>query len=87
MIAQPQNREQEVVVVTGSSGLIGSAVVRALASRFQVIGFDRAGDPVPPREAECICVDISSDQSVRQGLERVRYGYGERIRSAIHLAA
>lgn len=36
----------EVVVVTGSSGLIGSAVVRAIVSRYQAIGFDRIVEQV-----------------------------------------
>ena len=76
-----------VVVVTGSSGLIGRAVVRRLAPRFRVVGFDREGWPHPPREAECVCVDLTSEASVTAGFERVRYGYGERIASVIHLAA
>ena len=35
--------ERETVIVTGSSGLIGSAAVRRLAERFRVVGFDRDG--------------------------------------------
>jgi nucleoside-diphosphate-sugar epimerase len=37
--------------------------------------------------AECVCVDLTSDDSVRAGLDRVRHGYGNRIASVIHLAA
>jgi nucleoside-diphosphate-sugar epimerase/uncharacterized membrane protein len=74
-------------VVTGSSGLIGAASVRRLAHRFRVVGFDREGDPNPPIEAECVCVDVASDESVQAGLARVRYAYGEHIASVIHLAA
>lgn len=77
----------DVVVVTGSSGLIGRAVVSRLAPRFRVVGFDREGWPHPPREAECVCVDLTSDASVRAGFERVRYAYGGRLASVIHLAA
>lgn len=76
-----------VVIITGSSGLIGSAVVRRLASKFQIAGFDRAGDPHPPPEAECICVDVTSEESVQAGLRRVRHGYGDKIASVVHLAA
>ncbi len=76
-----------VVLVTGSSGLIGAAVCKALAKDYQVVGFDRDGYPYPPPEAECVCVDISSTASVRHGFERVRYAYGERIASVVHLAA
>jgi len=79
--------KSETVVVTGSSGLIGAAVVRFLASRYRVVGFDREGSPHPPAEAECVCVDLTSDDSVEAGLRRLRSGYGERIASVIHLAA
>ena len=34
-----------------------------------------------------MCVDLTSNESVRSGLERVRQGYGERVASVIHLAA
>ncbi|MGI8480738.1 MAG: NAD-dependent epimerase/dehydratase family protein, partial [Chthoniobacterales bacterium] len=34
-----------VVLVTGSSGLIGAAVCQALAKDYQVVGFDRDGYP------------------------------------------
>lgn len=77
----------KVILVTGSSGLIGSALVRRLARHFQIVGFDREGDPYPPIEAECICVDLTSQASVQAGLGRVRYAYGEHLIAVIHLAA
>jgi nucleoside-diphosphate-sugar epimerase/uncharacterized membrane protein len=76
-----------VVIITGSSGFIGAAAVRRLAPSSRVVGFDRDGNPNPPKEAECVCVDVTSDQSMRDGLERVRYAYGDNIASVIHLAA
>ena len=81
------NTARDIVIVTGSSGLIGSAVVRRLAEHFSVIGFDREGDPHPPTQAERVCVDVTSEDSIRAGLARVRYAYGKRIASVIHLAA
>jgi len=77
----------ETIVVTGSSGLIGSALVNRLADRYRVVGFDLERPPHPPPVAECVCVDLTSDDSVQAGLDRVRHGYGERIASVIHLAA
>lgn len=76
-----------IVLITGSSGLLGSASVRKLADRFRVVGFDREGYPHPPPQAECICVDLTSASSIRDGLNRIRHGYGERFASVIHLAA
>jgi nucleoside-diphosphate-sugar epimerase len=32
--------KHEVIIVTGSSGLIGSAVINRLAENFRIVGFD-----------------------------------------------
>src|SRR3546814_10030350 len=53
-----------MVIVTGSSGYIGSAVVRAFAEHFDLVGLDRETSPHPPIDAECVCVDLTSDESV-----------------------
>lgn len=79
--------EKPVVIVTGSSGYLGSAVVRKLAADYRVIGFDRDVAPHPPAEAECVCVDVTDQSSVDAGFCRVRTAYGDRIASFIHLAA
>ncbi len=83
----PAVDEPEVVIVTGSSGFIGSAVVKRLAERYRVIGFDRDATPHPPAQAECVCIDLTDDASVRAAFQRVRAAYGEKIASVIHLAA
>src|SRR5687768_15104038 len=77
----------ELIIVTGSSGLIGSAVIKSLAGTHQLVGFDSGAPPHPPPQAECVNVDLGSEDGVRDGLERVRYAYGRRIDSVIHLAA
>jgi nucleoside-diphosphate-sugar epimerase len=46
------NTKKEIVVISGSSGLIGSALIRKLAGKYQLIGLDREGYPYPPPEAE-----------------------------------
>lgn len=81
------NGDPEVVVVTGSSGFIGAALVTRLAERYRVVGFDRDMPPHPPPVAECVCIDVTSDSSVAAALTRLRTAYGTRITSVIHLAA
>ena len=78
---------KQLILVTGSSGFIGSAVIRRFGEQFALVGLDRDGPPHPPPIAECVCVDLTSDESVRAALQRVRTGYGDRIASVIHLAA
>jgi nucleoside-diphosphate-sugar epimerase len=80
-------RDKPVVIVTGSSGLIGTAVIRALAPAYHLIGFDRAGPPYPPPQAECISVDVTDTELMSRAMDRIRYAYGDRIASVIHLAA
>lgn len=77
----------DVIIVTGSSGFIGRSVVKALADRYRVVGFDRESKPHPPADAECVCVDLTSDASVKEAFDRVRTAYGARIASVVHLAA
>ncbi|TXE13716.1 NAD-dependent epimerase/dehydratase family protein [Algoriphagus aquimarinus] len=77
----------EVVIVTGSSGMIGSALIHKLAEKYHVIGFDHDGYPFPPAEAECVSVDLTSDDRMDFAFKRVRYAYGNKIASVIHLAA
>jgi nucleoside-diphosphate-sugar epimerase len=78
---------QPPVIVTGSSGIIGTAVIKTLVSQYPMIGFDNPGPPYPPPQAECISVSVTELESIQHGLERVRYAYGERIASVVHLAA
>jgi nucleoside-diphosphate-sugar epimerase len=75
------------IIVTGSSGMIGSPLCTMLGETHNVVGFDRAGPPYPPVEVECVSVDLTLEDRVRRALERVRYAYGPRLASVIHLAA
>lgn len=77
----------EVVIITGSSGLIGTALIHRLAPQFRIAGLDNTGYPFPPKEAECVCMDITSDESMAFVFERIRYEYGNKIASVVHLAA
>src|SRR3546814_639747 len=76
-----------VVLVTGASGFIGSAVIQKLGNDYQVVGLDRAGPPDPPSPAVAIDFDLGSDEAIRSAFEEVRSRFGNRIASVIHLAA
>lgn len=79
--------KKDIVVVSGSSGLIGSALIKKLAGKYQVIGLDHAEAPYPPHEAECITIDITSDENVKEVFNGIKNRYGSRIVSFVHLAA
>jgi nucleoside-diphosphate-sugar epimerase len=81
------DRRRNVVLVTGSGGLIGRAAVRRLGESYTVVGFDRPGAAHPAAAADCIDVDVAYDDSVLNAMEALRDRHGERIASVIHLAA
>src|SRR5687767_1398497 len=85
--APGSNPGAEVVLIAGSSGFIGSAVVERLAKTHRVVGFDQPGQPHPPPAAECLDVDLTKDESVAQCMRHVRERHGDRLASVIHLAA
>jgi nucleoside-diphosphate-sugar epimerase len=86
--ATPRPRDTRgVVLVTGSTGFIGRALVERLAKLYTVVGLDFAIPPTAEDDAETIKLDVTSDGSVKSALARVRAGYGTAIASVIHLAA
>jgi nucleoside-diphosphate-sugar epimerase/uncharacterized membrane protein len=77
-----------IVLITGSNGRIGSAVARRLNGQFSdVVGFDRKAPTPEPPGCVSISVDITSDESVREGLRVLREHHGTHIISVVHLAA
>lgn len=86
-VGKLHNEEKEIVIVTGSSGLIGSRLIKQLAHHYQVVGLDKEGSKYAPLEAECISFDITDLNSIKAAMERFRYAYGNKIASVVHLAA
>ncbi|HCY62210.1 MAG TPA: DNA polymerase III subunit epsilon [Oxalobacteraceae bacterium] len=78
--------QRDVVIITGSSGNLGTATIHRLAKQYQIAGFDEPGPPYPVRPAYCIPVDTESRESIETGLNSVREHFGNRIASIIHLA-
>jgi nucleoside-diphosphate-sugar epimerase len=75
-----------VLLVTGSSGLIGSLVVKEFDRDFTVVGVDLK----PPREGaggDFIRCDLTSDEDTARAFAEVRRKHGDRLASVIHLAA
>jgi nucleoside-diphosphate-sugar epimerase len=79
--------EKPIVLVTGSSGLIGSPLIAALAPYYRVAGLDVNPPVQKVAGVEWIECDVTKDRSVKKALDTVREKYGERITSVIHLAA
>jgi len=79
--------QRHLVVITGSTGFVGSALIEKLASRFALVGLDKAPTQEPSADAECVCIDLTSTEAVDAALRRVRVAYGQRIAPVIHLAA
>lgn len=79
--------DKPVIVVTGSSGRIGTRLVERLVDKYQPIGLDFIGITSPFPSFEFVYVDLSSDRSVECAFDRIREAYGNRIASIVHLAA
>jgi UDP-glucose 4-epimerase len=79
--------DKQVVVVTGSSGRIGTRIIHRLGDAFQPIGLDFIGITSEQPSMEFVYVDLASDYSVECAFNRIRHAYGNRIASIIHLAA
>ncbi|MEO7621720.1 MAG: NAD-dependent epimerase/dehydratase family protein, partial [Gallionella sp.] len=79
--------KRNIVLVTGSNGRIGTAVMERLTGRFSdVVGFDRKAPSPPPPGCTHISIDIASDDSVREGLRILREHHGTHIAAVVHLA-
>jgi nucleoside-diphosphate-sugar epimerase len=76
-----------LVVVTGSTGLIGSRVVAGLAADHRVIGLDLREPPREPAGTLFMACDLTRDDSVSAVFERIMRVHGNGIASVIHLAA
>lgn len=82
---QKQNRP--LVLVTGSTGLIGSKIQKKLSDHYQVIGLDIVKPKKAINDTFFYRCDLTSDKSVAKTLEKIRNKFGKKIASVIHLAA
>ena len=60
---------RDTVIVTGSSGFVGQALLSTLAAAsFEVIGFDRSPPKQLPSNASFDEIDLTYDESVKSSL-------------------
>lgn len=78
--------EQEIVIITGSSGFIGTNLIKAISGNYKIIGLDRSEGP-GAHNTEHIPMDITSDESVNNAFSKIQDKYGNKISSVVHLAA
>ena len=86
----PKSKAQfsrDIILVTGGSGLIGQAVASHFARKFQGVALDVKKPRRSIRNFDFVEMDVSSTNSVRAALHKIRQRYGNRIASVIHLAA
>jgi nucleoside-diphosphate-sugar epimerase len=76
---------RDVVLITGSSGLIGTALSRKLNAHFHVMGLDKepAKSGAPTQH---VYLDLSSLDSLDTALKFVQATHGTRLASVVHLA-
>lgn len=76
------------VVITGSSGLIGGALLSGLGSEYAVFALDRHKPKHGlPAGVTFIAMDVTSEDSVSRAVARVGKLSAGRVASVIHLAA
>jgi nucleoside-diphosphate-sugar epimerase len=78
---------RDTVIITGSSGFIGEALLAKLAASFRIIGLDRRPPRQLPTNASFEEIDLTSDESVALALAKIGKRRRGRMASVIHLAA
>jgi nucleoside-diphosphate-sugar epimerase len=76
-----------LVLVTGSSGLIGTRLVADFAKSWRVVGLDRSAPRTQPTGVDFIGCDLTDDASVAKAFQSVRERHGDHLASVVHLAA
>ncbi|MBI2784991.1 MAG: NAD-dependent epimerase/dehydratase family protein [Legionella longbeachae] len=76
-----RENEKPIVLITGSSGNIGTALTTSLKKDYRIIGFDRE------KGSADIIMDLTSESSINQAFQTFKKNYGTKIAAVIHLAA
>ena len=76
-----------MILVTGSEGLIGDAIVHWEHRNYQIASFDIARPNKRPEVQDFINCDLTSDESVAAALRTLKEHQGSHLASVVHLAA
>lgn len=77
----------EKIMITGSSGLVGQAVIKELSKKFFIVGLDqKKPKKTTPSNFKHFDIDFSSDKNINEVLKKIRNEIGHQIASVIHLA-
>ncbi|WP_041452890.1 vitamin K epoxide reductase family protein [Alteromonas naphthalenivorans] len=79
-----QDTGKPLVLITGSSGNIGTHLCQQLSTNYTTIGLDR--DECESADESYIC-DLTSDESIELALHKIREYHGKQIAAVVHLAA
>jgi|GEM_PF-4741697 len=71
-----------VILITGSSGLLGQALAKAFVKDYCVVGLDVKEPDEPPEGHHHIGCDLTDDEHVRKALDSVGQTYGTHSASA-----
>ncbi|WP_244501021.1 NAD-dependent epimerase/dehydratase family protein [Methyloceanibacter marginalis] len=77
----------EKIIITGSGGFVGKALVARLIDSHSIIGLDRNPLEQCKDNFSFESIDLASDESVEQALAKVRGQHNTSLASVIHLAS
>ncbi len=82
----PNTHERPLILVTGSSGLLGQRVVDDLARDYRVVSMDVDAPESMPAHTAFIACDLTDDESVEAALTQLVTEHGGHLASVVHLA-
>ncbi|MBW6392113.1 NAD-dependent epimerase/dehydratase family protein [Billgrantia antri] len=77
-------QEKPLVVITGASGGVGTALTQSLKDDYLIIGLDRSSGEETHESYE---FDLTDVESIREALDKIRERHGHDIAAVVHLAA
>lgn len=80
-------KEDGIVLITGISGYIGSALGKELSQSYQVVGLDQEIPKEKLPGVHYFSLDITSEESLHETLEKIKKRFGPKIISVVHLVA